>query len=258
MENKPFIDPGVLAPALLGVLSVAGILVIFFGGVAASRPAGEPIGTETPFRYIYLGTEPSLSTLTPEPTETPIVLEPIEPSDTPDFIESPFLTGTPISPFFTAPPASPAFPTQPVRVTSTFTPTATETLQATLAKYDDTYFEILYDGWTSQANVTGAYQNTLHISFEIENYVLFTFVGEQIIISYQAGPSLGEILIDLDGIEFIVDQSSSQTQLVEWRSQKLVRGTHQIVIEHLSGGSVNIDSITIPDLSTPTPTTPTP
>jgi hypothetical protein len=113
----------------------------------------------------------------------------------------------------------------------------------------------LYDGnWTSQINVTSAYQNTLHISFELENYALFTFVGQQVVISYQTGPSLGEILIDLDGIEFVVSQSNGQTELRNWVSPVLVKGTHEIVIEHLSGGSINLDSISIPDLSTPIPT----
>jgi hypothetical protein len=124
-----------------------------------------------------------------------------------------------------------------------------------LSKFDDTYFQILYSGdWVSQTNVTDAYQNTLHISFTVGNSASFTFVGEQVILSFQSGPSLGRISITLDGFPFEVDQSSGSTQLVDWQSAILVRGTHTIVITHLSGGSVNIDSITIPDVSTPTPT----
>ncbi len=246
MEKKSSIDLGILAPVVLGMLSITGILLIFVGQAGILRPAGEPTSTETPFRYIFLGTEPGLSTLTPEPTETPIVIVPIDPSDFPDTEEPPFLTSIP---------PDVILPTLPSARTSTPTPTATETLQATLAKYDDTYFQILYDGnWTSQINVTSAYQNTLHISFELENYALFTFVGQQVVVSYQAGPSLGEILIDLDGIEFVVSQSNGQTELRNWVSPVLVKGTHEIVIEHLSGGSINLDSISIPDLSTPTPT----
>lgn len=252
MEKKPSIDPGILAPLSLGLLSVVGMLVVFFVWRSNSqRPTGEVVSTETPFRYIYLGTEPGLSTLTPEPTLTPLFIE--LPSPTPEVPSA----NTPGAPFFTS------VPTQPIARTPS--PTASATLQAVLSKFDDTYFEILYDGdWTGQTNVTDTYQNTLHISFETENYALFTFVGQQIIVTYQAGPSLGSILINLDGLEYEVSQSNSETQLVEWRSPVLILGTHEIIIEHLSGGSVNLDSLTIPDLSataTPTSTatlTPTP
>ncbi len=268
MEKKPSIDPGILAPIVLGVLSTLGMIAVFFINRAnVTRPVGEIPDTETPFRYIYLGTEPGISTLTPEPTATPILIERPDFTDTPDFFESPSFTDTPGFPglpFFTATPSVTSastnadLPTQPsVR---TPTPTATSTIQSVLAKYDDTHYGIIYDGeWTAQANVADVYQNTLHISFAVENYAYFPFVGQQVVVGFQAGPSLGSILIDIDGVEFTVSQSNSQTQLVEWRSPTLVMGSHEIIIEHLSGGSVNIDSITIPDLRTPTATlTPTP
>lgn len=256
MEKKSSIDPGLLAPILFGALSILGIAaVLFIGRANALRPSQEIASTETPFRYVYLGTEPGLSTLTPEPTATPM-LAPTEPPDfgvTPDFVEPPFPTSGSNSSNTLVPP-NPAFPTQPFARTPS--PTATETIPAVLSIFDDTYYEILYDGeWTSQTNVTDAHQNTLHISFEVENYALFTFVGEQVIVSYQAGPSLGEILITIDGLEFPpVKQSNGKTLSVNWPSPVLVMGTHEIIIEHLSGGSVNIDKITIPDLSTPVPT----
>ena len=250
MENKPSVDLGLVAPIVLGVLSTIGIAAVFFVQRAnASRPVEIP-DTATPFRYAYLGTEPGISTLTPEPTEIPIFIEPPAPT------EDLFFTAT-SAPTISRPLTQPA-----VR---TATPTASETLAAVLSKFDDTYYEILYDGdWTAQSNVTGAYQNTLHISFAAGNYMLFTFVGEQIIVTYQAGPSLGEILITIDGLEYpATSQSNGTTLLVNWPSPKLVMGTHEIIIEHLSGGSVNLDSITIPDLRTPAPTftptfTPTP
>lgn len=253
-EKKPSLDPGILVPGALGILSILGIAIIFFVTRAESqRPAGEPVNTSTPFRFIYLGTEPSLSTLTPAPTSSPIFIEPPTDTAAPEPGEPSFDTPEPDFPGFpTFAPTNPAFPTQPAGRTAT--PTASETLAAVLGKYDDTYYEILYDGeWTSQTNVTGAYQNTLHISFTIQNYAYFTFVGQQVIVGFQGGPSLGTILIDLDGVEFQVSQASAQTQLVEWRSPVLVMGTHELIIEHLSGGSVNLDSITIPDLRTPTP-----
>ena len=95
MEKKSSVDPGILAPVSFGVLSILGIIVIFLLWRAeALRPAGELVSTETPFRYVYLGTEPGLSTLTPRPTETPMPA-PTEPSDlarTPDPNGQPFLT----------------------------------------------------------------------------------------------------------------------------------------------------------------------
>ena len=252
MENKPSLDISLAAPIALGVLSILGLVAVFLINRAnALGPAGEIPNTETPFRYLYLGTEPGLSTQTPEPTATQIVIKP-SPST-----EEPFFTPTALPPFFTSAPTNTSLPTNP----SVRTPTPTETLQAILAKYDDTYFQILYDGsWTAQSNVTDAYQNTLHISFETGNYALLTFVGQKIIVTYQAGPSLGEILISIDDLAYpAVSQSNGVTQSVNWPSPVLPLGSHKIIIEHLSGGSVNIDAITIPDLNTPTPTfTPTP
>lgn len=263
-EKKPSLDFSILVPGALGILSILGIAVIFFVVRADSmRPTGEPVSTATSFRFVYLGTEPSLSTLTPAPTPSPIFIEPPTATEKPDTDQPPFGTQIPDFPgfptsaptnpsFLTSAPTNPAFPTQPAARTST--PTASETIPAVLSKFDDTYNQILYDGeWTSQTNVTGAYQNTLHISFTVQNYAYFTFVGQQVIVGFQGGPSLGTILIDLDGVEFQVSQASAQTQLVEWRSPVLVMGTHELIIEHLSGGSVNLDSITIPDLRTPTP-----
>lgn len=273
MENKPSSDPAVLTPVVIGALSLIGIVVIFFSVRAASLSAAEVTPTATPFRFLYLGTEPGLSTVTPQPTPTLIVIEESPAPPRPVFTPPGASTAvtTPLSPgnggnggpFFppqpspTRPgsqsPTDTSFQTKPP--SSANTPTYTPTIPSVLAKYDDTYYAILYDGeWTSQTNVTGAYQNTLHISFTIENYALFTFVGQQVVLTYQAGPSLGTIRIDLDGIEFEVSQASPQTQLMDWASPILIMGTHELVIEHLSGGSVNIDSITIPDVRTATPT----
>jgi hypothetical protein len=258
MEKKPSIDLGILAPIALGVLSIAGILAIFYGGLTDTRPTGEVVSTETPYRYIYLGTEPGLSTLTLEPTETPTSIELPTLTNTPDFIVTPLSTSTPIPSNVISATSNPTtnvvLPTQ--TSSRTPVPTATETLQAVLGKFDDTYYEILYDGdWTTQTNVTGAYQNTLHVSLTAENYVVFAFVGQQVIISYQAGPSLGEILITIDGVDYpTVSQSNGTTISVNWPSPELVMGPHDILITHLSGGSINLDSITVPDLSTATPT----
>jgi len=244
MEKKSSFELSFVLPVILGALSLIGIAVVLLVDRNNQRKPVELAATETPFKYIYLGTEPGLSTLTPEVTDTPEVI------DTP-ILPPPIVLETSITV---------VLPTQPAFRTAT--PTSSPTLASILSKIDDTYFELLYDGnWNAQSNVSDTYQNTLHISFEVGNSVDFTFVGEQIIVSYQVGPSLGSISITLDDEELppLSQLNVNKTEIVYWYSKVLKRGTHTIHIEHLSGGSVNLDSITIPDLSTPTPTvTPTP
>jgi len=251
MDKKTSFDRDLIWPTLLGGLSVIGIGVVFvFVRMSDTRDALPPADTATPFRFTYLGTEPGLSTLTPENTDTPV----------------PTMTEMAFEPVITTASSTAAAPLPTGQFTQTVqpsrTPTASPTIASILSKIDDTYFELLYDGdWVGQTNVTDTYQNTLHISFTVGNSVSYTFTGQQIIVSFQSGPSLGRISITLDGLVFEIDQSSGNTELVYWQSAILVRGTHTLTIEHLSGGSVNLDSLTIPDVSTPTPTatvTPTP
>jgi hypothetical protein len=253
MNKKLSIDVGVVAPILLGIFSLLGICVVF--GVWLYKGQRAPVqaaATATSFRYVYLGTEPGLSTLTPEPTATPAFTR-TPPAETaePEFTST---VGPP--PLITLPATNnvtnvPSTPTPAKNTASTITPTIADVLK----KVDDTYFEIIYDGnWVAQSNVIGTHQNTLHISFTTGDAALYTFVGQQVIVSFQTGPSLGTININLDGTDYQVNQSNAETQLTDWRSPTLTRGTHTLLIEHLSGGSVNLDSLTIPDLSTPTPT----
>jgi hypothetical protein len=139
-------------------------------------------------------------------------------------------------------------------------PTATVGTAAASNTYDDTNPLLAYTGnWVSQANVTGAYQGTLHISNTIDNTVTFSFTGQEIHLFYQAGPSLGTISITIDSLgPPPFSQAQSVTQIKEWVYQSDTAGTHTIEIRHVSGGSVNIDSLTVPG-PTPTPTrTPTP
>lgn len=243
MDTKPSFDRELILPIILGGLSMLGIGVVFmWERLSNARQAVPAADTETPMRFVYLGTEPGLSTLTPEATDTPLptVTELVLPP--PDAFASASVTSTSIFLPTGLPPR-------------TATPTPSATISSVLSKVDDSYFELLYDGdWVDQSNVTDTYQNTLHISFTVGNSVSYTFTGQQVIVSFQSGPSLGRISITLDGLAFEIDQSSGSTELVDWQSAILVRGTHTVVITHLSGGSVNLDSITIPDVSTPTPT----
>ncbi|HAV76359.1 MAG TPA: hypothetical protein DCX53_03295 [Anaerolineae bacterium] len=246
MNKKRLFDFEIILPILFGGLSVAGIGIVFLlGSLYNPFESTLRLETNTPYEFIYLGTEPGISTVTAEATSTST---PIATNDFPRPVtDEPQQTDV-------------VLPTRQPTLAATVTPT----IPSVLSKVDDTYFQLLYDGdWVSQSNVTDTYQNTLHISFTVGNFVTFTFVGQQVIVSYQSGPSLGRISISLDGKVTEVDQSGPTTQLANWQSAILSRGTHTIVIAHLSGGSVNLDSITIPDVATPTPTstitlTPTP
>jgi hypothetical protein len=144
--------------------------------------------------------------------------------------------------------------------TSTPTPSISPTVQFLNVTYDDADFKFLYTGnWVSQTGVTDTYQNTLHVSSTIGDSVQLSFVGQKIRFTYQAGPSLGAIAIKLDGADFSLEQSATNTVTSTWESPVLVLSSHLVTITHISGGSVNIDSIVVLDLSTPTPTlTPTP
>ena len=97
----------------------------------------------------------------------------------------------------------------------------------------------------------------MHRSDVAGDFVTFTFTGQEIRMSYQAGPSLGTITITIDNVGGpAISQAQNQTQFREWQPDSLLgSGTHSIVITHSGGGSVNIDSFTIPvNTSTPTRT----
>jgi hypothetical protein len=120
---------------------------------------------------------------------------------------------------------------------------------------DDTDRRLVYSGnWLPQQGVSGAYQGTLHRSDVTGNYITFTFTGPEIHVFYLAGPSYGSITITIDGVgEPPLPQSESVGGSREWVMDELSAGTHSIVITHASGGSVNIDSLSVP-AATPTPT----
>jgi hypothetical protein len=257
MENRPTLDRGILLPILFGGFSIIGILVVLMVGRSLNSPppvSASPSATQ--FQYVYLGTEPAITTplieeseTVPVPTEPP-VQEPVE--ATPGF-------GCPTS-------ASPSFPTLIIltkpNTTSTSTsivlctntpnqlPTSTATLStpASTDTYDDTDARLAYSsGWTSQTGVSSAYQNTLHISNANGDSVTFTFTGQEITLFYQAGPSLGSMTITIDNLGGPpVSQAQSATEIKQWNSGLLTAGTHSIVITHSGGGSINVDSFVVP------------
>jgi hypothetical protein len=249
-------------------------------GRALNAPAEIPMTpSATPFQYIFLGTEPAITTpllegsaIAPSSEVFPTEVFPSEGFPTQGF-PTPRLPTQP----------NPGFPTS-TRSSSVSTPLVLNTVTsgtnvartstasrvpsstatsgtATLANtYDDTDSRLLYNGtWVAQTGVSGAHQNTLHVSNTVGDSVTFTFTGPQIHVFYQSGPSLGAITITIDGLGApALSQAQSQTQIKEWVSDLLPAGTHEIVVEHHDGGSVNIDSLYVP-APTPTPTrTPTP
>lgn len=266
MNNRHPIDRELLIPIFLGGLSVVGIAVVLIVGRALNAPAEiDATPSATPFQYVFLGTEPAITTLVVEGSETmPPLADTAEVEPFPSAAPSPFSTPILITPrpprtVTGSAPGTPRTGTATRAVISTSTRTSTP---STANTYDDTDSRLTYSGsWTSQLGVSGAYQDSLHISNTVGNSVTFTFTGTEVHVFYQAGPSLGNITITIDsfGVGGLpISQAQNTTQIKEWVSDVLSSGTHTVVIQHNGGGSINIDRIYIP-APTPTPTrTPTP
>lgn len=251
MDNQPSFDRGFIPPIAIGIFSLFGIcLVLLLGRLSAAR-GGAPIEeTSTPFQYIFLGTEPGISTTT-TPASTAEEESNGEGFDTPTavvlFSPAPDIDETATGTALTESPATPP----------TFTPTSASTPPLNPGIYDEVDTRIIYAGdWTVQSGVAGAYQNSLHVSSVLGNTVTLRFIGQQIRIFYQSGTSLGTIRIVVDGLQFELDQSGTEAITAEWASSLLVNGTHTVVITHISGGSINLDYVVVPDIintATPAP-----
>jgi hypothetical protein len=265
MDNRPAFDPGLLLPIIFGGFSIIGIIVVVLIGRSLNSPppvSASPSATQ--FQYIYLGTEPAITTplieesqVAPLPTEAPIETS-VEATE--GLASSTSSIATPI--ILTQPNTT---STSTSLVLRTNTPSSLSTSTATLSTpaagntYDDTDARIQYTGsWSSQTGVSGAYQGTLHISNANGNSIEFSFTSQEIHVFYQAGPSLGSMTITIDGLGSpAISQAQNVTQIKEWSSGVLTAGSHNIVITHSSGGSINIDSLVVP-VPTVTPTTTTP
>ena len=254
MNNQPSFDRGFLIPLFLGVFSIFGIcLVLILGRLSASRERVTVEETATPFQYLFLGTEPAVVSATPNETES------VEGESE----EQPPATSTELSLFDPNEGSSDsnnneATSTQSsLVVLATATPVASSTAPLNPGTYDDSDSHLRYEGdWIRQSGVNGAFQNSLHVSTTLGNTVSFRFIGQQVRLFFQSGTGLGTIEINLDGVQFDLDQSNSDTAVSEWSSPLLINGTHTAQITHLSGGSINLDQVIVPDvLLTPTATT---
>jgi hypothetical protein len=266
MHNQPAIDRSLLFPILIAGFSVVGIIVVLLIGRALNAPPAVPVTpSATPFQFLFLGTEPAITTPLVEESEVATTEEPTEETAaiTPVFV-SPTLpsVSTVSTPVILTSPSSIRTPTggTPLTGTPILLGTATATLSSPVAAntYDDTDSRLAYSGsWVPRTNVSGAYQSTLHVSETVGSSVRFTFTGQEIQLFYQPGASLGIITTTFDddtlGIQFTQTQSNGV-----WAYTLETAGTHTVVISHTGGGSVNIDRLVIP-AATPTPTrSPTP
>ena len=251
MDNPPPFDRSLIPPALIGIFSVIGIcLVLWVYRYNTSRAVVEVTVTQTPFKFIFLGTEPALSTEpSPEVSATATLEEgpPLDFSPEPPIILTPNTTPQVIP--STSIPSTVNVPNPTLTLTSASTPPLNP------GTYDDIDFRLVYSGnWVSQTNVSGAYLNTLHISNTLTtpgNSVTFRFIGQEVRVLYQSGDSLGVLRITLDTTTYQLDQSDPSNELVLTATQA---GTHTVTLTHLSGGSVNLDSVIVPSLGTLTPT----
>jgi hypothetical protein len=268
MDNQQTIDRNIVIPVLIGGVSIVGIIAVLLIGRALQSPAQIVVTpSATPFQFVFLGTEPAIVTPLLEESELPITEEPIEEEPiegepvegTPPVLRTSTRPAVPTSAIATTPSLL-ISPTAGAQRTSTPMRLATSTLSSPVAAntYDDTDSRLTYSGnWVAQANVNGAYQNTLHVSDAAGNSVSFNFVGQEIQLYYQAGVGLGTVNITFDNETLAIPLSQAQTSGV-WTYLLNTAGDHTVTIRHASGGSVNIDRLVIPAL-TPTPTrTPTP
>lgn len=247
MNNQPGFDRELLIPIVVGGLSVVGIIVVLLVGRSLNAPAEVPATpSSTPFQYVYLGTEPAITTLVVDGSELPPTEEPVDEFATP--------TRPPVAtPIILTPPNG----TRTATPTRTRAATVTNTSSAPANTYDDTVLDYS-EGWVSLTGVDGAYQETLHISNTAGNTVTFTFTGTEIHVYYQAGPTSGTMTITIDSFGDPPISQQGTTQIREWVSDPLSSGSHTVDIQHVGGGSINIDRLYIP-APTPTPTrTPTP
>lgn len=249
MDNQPAFDRGLLIPIFLSGFSVIGIVVVLLIGRSLSAPPEVPMTpSATRFAYVYLGTEPAITTPLTEGTEVVLTEEPIfeEPTD-----PSPPVLITPTRPGPSTPiilPSATANTPMPPTATSVSAPPLTPNT------YDDVDSNLVYsppNAWAAN-NVGG----TLHVSTAPGSTISFRFIGTQLRIRYQGGLSLGQMRVTVDNVSETLDQSDGGTDW-DWPNS-LTNVTHTVLITHISGGAVNLDQVIILAPATPTPTvTPT-
>ena len=264
MDNQPSFDRSLLIPIGVAIFSLVGICAILvLGRVATSPAAVEDVPTSTPFQYAFIGTEPAISTLTTEEATSELPTEPPLAPETPTF-------GSPETPVVALSSTPANFPTNTLSslitlppLTTTVTPSQTPNtaFAAPLVggTFDDGDSRFVYNGnWSTQTGVAGATGNTLHVSGTVGNSVKFLFIGNEMRVFFQAGPSLGTIRLLLDNTtSYVMNEASASTQQYEWVLSASNNGTHTVTITHESGGSVNFDAVVVPEIPATLTNTPT-
>ncbi len=255
MDNQPPFDRSILIPILISGFSVIGIIVVLIIGRRLSAPAEIAVTpSATRFQYVYLGTEPAITTPLGEGSEIPLTEDPFEEPGEEEPTDEPVISATATLPAISTPIVL-ATPTGGVQQTNTVAPTSNSASVPPLnaGTYDDAHPNILKDGW-EPSNTGGS---TLHVSVTPGSTISFRFIGTQLRVLYQSGPTLGEVRITIDNVAGTLDESNEAN---EWVSQNFANGTHTVLITHTAGGSVNLDQVIVPEVpTTATPTfTPTP
>ncbi len=232
MSLRKILDRDFLLPIGVTGLSVAGFALVFFlFRMQESRAEIPPEATDTPFKYLFLGTVTSTPTfnLTKQVTvnETP-TLE-MNASSFPSTITVEAGTNQPGS---------------ELTMTATLSIIGSPTLNPAIfpaGKFDDIDDRIIYDGdWVSEI-VDTAYGETLFISTLVGDTAEFTFIGTQFTVGYLEDPGLGIVTLFIDGTEYTLDQSSG----FGWVSPELPPGEHTVSMIHESGEIIILDYLII-------------
>ena len=199
MDNQPAFDRSLIPPALIGIFSVIGIcLVLLVYRYNTSNVVVEVTVTQTPFKYIYLGTEPAISTEPAPPAPEESVTATLADEPPPIVTQAPPIILSPNTPQI----ITPSTPVPTAVVPSNPTPTSASAPPMNAGTYDDVDYRLIYSGnWVSQTNVSGAYQSTLHVSTTLTtpgNSVTFRYIGQDVRLLYQSGASLGVVRILLE------------------------------------------------------------
>lgn len=124
-------------------------------------------------------------------------------------------------------------------------------------KYDDTYYTgWKYSGalWHTYSSVSGAYDQTLHISNTIGYTASFTYNGGGFILYYRSCSICGKVDISIDGKQITTINQYSKTTI--WKKTSLMstvrsignnnnNNTHFVNLRHKSRSNITIDSIQI-------------
>jgi hypothetical protein len=218
-----------LIPIGIGALSILGISLLFLFIHRFQPQATTPAPpTDTPFKFLLLATE----SRTPNPASESDAESPTEGVSA---LDQPSLSATEsATPQVSTDDTTSAAPG--AAGTPTFDPAVFYAGQ-----YDDIDERIIYEGEWINEIVSGAYNETLFTSLTIGSTAAFTFVGEQVQLGYLEGPELGTAIIQIDEVEYALDQSVG----VEWLSPEAPYAEHFVLITHASGDFIILDYITI-------------